>query len=222
MQLLEVFEEINRQHFDGFLTAPRLAWNSRLRSSSGRFHPGSRVYWDERPALIEIASYLLRHADAEKHIRDTMAHEMIHYWLWVRRRPYGHTDEFYAKMRLMGVSRYNPVPRLTAPKYIYACPKCGKEFPAQRVLKPVACSECCRRYARGKYSNDFRLVLKHEPSRDERAAMKREAEREYAARLAAHAAAEARELGLAAVGVGAGGACDFGEVGDSWEIREEV
>lgn len=154
-----IFEEINRKHFDGFLESPVLVWNSRLRSSAGRFIPGSRRWFREAPPKIEVASYLVEETKAEVLIRDTIAHEMIHYWLWVRRRPYGHTDEFYSKMEAMGVSRYNPVPRLRAPKYMYRCPACLKDFPARRRLGVLACLECCRKEAKGKFDIRFKLEL---------------------------------------------------------------
>jgi predicted SprT family Zn-dependent metalloprotease len=159
MRLLEYFIEINRLHFDGFLEAPALVWNSRLRSSAGRFVPGSRRFFREFPAKIEVASYLAQELDADKLIRDTVAHEMIHYWLWVRRRPYGHTTEFLVKMREMGVSRYNPVPRVRPVKYLYQCNSCQKTFPARRKLGVLACASCCKLYAQGRYDPRFKLVL---------------------------------------------------------------
>ncbi|MBC7387547.1 MAG: SprT-like domain-containing protein [Cryobacterium sp.] len=154
-----LFQEINLQHFDGCLDPPQMVWNSRLRSSAGRFIPGSLRFFRAKPPVIEIASYLREEGEAAALIRDTLAHEMIHYWLWVRRQPYGHTDAFYRKMREMGVSRYNPVPRLPAPKYLYRCPVCLKDFPARRKLGVLACLECCRNQANGKFDHRFKLEL---------------------------------------------------------------
>ena len=51
-----IFAQINERHFDGFLDLPTLQWNSRLRSSAGRFFPGSRKWLIEFPPKIEIAS----------------------------------------------------------------------------------------------------------------------------------------------------------------------
>ncbi len=157
--LEKLFEEINREHFDGFLEPPVLDWNSRLRSSAGRFIPGSRKWFREAPPKIEVATYLTTEEKAEIFIRDTIAHEMIHYWLWVRRRPYGHTEEFYAKMKAMGVSRYNPVPRRHPPKYLYRCPACMRDFPARRRLGVLACLECCKKEAGGKFDHRFKLEM---------------------------------------------------------------
>lgn len=159
VDLRQLFERINLAHFDGFLDAPVLRWNSRLRSSAGRFFPGSRRFPELRQPAIEVASYLLEESTAEALIADTMAHEMIHYWLWVRRKPYGHTAEFMQKMREMGVSRYNPVPRPRPYKYIYRCSGCSTEFPARRRLGLLACAKCCKLHAGGKFDIRFKLEL---------------------------------------------------------------
>lgn len=157
--LAVLFDEINLRHFDGFLEAPELRWNSRLRTSAGRFIPGSRAFILQRPPCIEVASYLREEERALELIRDTLSHEMIHYWLWVRRKPYGHTDDFYAKMNIMGVSRYNPVPRLRPHKYLYRCRHCRAEFRARRKLGPLACAKCCKTYSGGRYDSRFALIF---------------------------------------------------------------
>jgi predicted SprT family Zn-dependent metalloprotease len=158
-KLLALFLEINRVYFDGFLDPPLLHWNSRLRSSAGRFIPGSRKFWRAFPPKIEVASYLREEIKATALIYDTVAHEMIHYWLWVRRRPYGHTPEFLIKMKQMGVSRYNPVPRTRPYKYLYQCLSCQKNFPTRKKLGILACAQCCQKHSNGKYDPRFKLVL---------------------------------------------------------------
>ena len=158
-ELVSVFQEINGQFFEGFLEVPELRWNSRLRSAAGRFFPGQTRLGRRVPPAIELASYLREEVNGTAHIRDTLAHEMIHYWLWVRRRPYGHTAEFIAKMNLMGVSRYNTVPRKRPYKYVYQCIACQREFKARRKLGPLACARCCRDFNRGRYDARYKLVL---------------------------------------------------------------
>lgn len=158
MDLGQLFKELNELHFDGFLEAPPLSWNARLRASAGRFFPGRRRWLDVAPPRIEIASYLLEEKEAASLVRDTLGHEMIHYWLWVMGRPYGHTDEFRAKMKEMGVSRYNPVPRTRPPRHLYECPGCRGRFPARRKLGTLACALCCREHAGGRYDARFKLV----------------------------------------------------------------
>ncbi len=163
--LLEIFEEVNKYHFDGFLDPPHLTWNMRLRSSAGRFFPGRRRrFFKEVSPRIEVAAYLMSESNARDLVKDTIAHEMIHYWLWVRRRPFGHTPEFHSKMREMGVSRYNPVPRARPHRYVYQCVSCLKEYLARRKLGPLACAECCRKHAQSQYDARFKLVLQSEIS----------------------------------------------------------
>jgi predicted SprT family Zn-dependent metalloprotease len=159
MDLAAVFADVNLKSFDGFLDPPELRWNSRLRSSAGRFIPGSRRFFRQSPPVIEIASYLLEETQAKDLIYDTIAHEMIHYWLWVRHRPYGHSVEFHTKMREMGVSRYNSVPRTRPHRYLYRCSGCNKEFPTKRRLGILACAECCKQHSNGKFDSRFTLEL---------------------------------------------------------------
>ncbi len=159
MNLKAVFEEINSRHFDDFLESPVLRWNTRLRTSAGRFIPGSRKFWREAPPIIEVASYLLEEDKAIAFIHDTIAHEMIHYWLWVRKRPFGHNAEFLMKMNQMGVSRYNPVPRSRPFRYVYKCAHCAAEFFAKRRLGALACAKCCKLHNDGRYDHQFRLVF---------------------------------------------------------------
>ncbi len=171
-KLLELFKEIDCAHFNSVLSSiPRfnlvLGWNSRLRTAAGRFIPGSRKYPDLYPPKIEIASYLQEEEKSDELIYDTMAHEMIHFWLWLRRRPYGHTPEFIEKMKEMGVSRYNPVPRLKPFKYLYLCGNCQKSFPTRRRLGTLACAVCCKRFSNGKYDSRFKLVLSQNLTRSE-------------------------------------------------------
>lgn len=185
-ELAKLFQQLNEQHFDGFLDLPDLKWNSRLRSSAGRFIPGrseqkrgknkgsltarlaamagisragTHSVAAQRPAQIEVATYLAQEGESARHIRDTLAHEMIHYWLWVRGRPYGHTPEFYEKMEQVGTTRYNPVPRTRPYKYSYRCPNCAENFQARRKLGPLACAKCCKSHSGGRYDSRFQLKL---------------------------------------------------------------
>jgi len=153
-----LFHELNQQHFAGELPLPNLRWNSRLSSSAGRFCPGSRNPLRPRKPEIEVATYLKALPDGEIHIRDTILHEMVHYVLWHRQRPYGHTPEFRRILKSVGARRYNPVPKTRPYKHWYQCLGCKKLVPARRKIAQSACSACCKKYSGGKYSERFRLV----------------------------------------------------------------
>lgn len=150
--LEQLFQELNLRHFQGELPLLKLTWNPRLRSTAGRFGPGSRNPLRPRAPLIEIAAYLEKIPEGEYHVKDTLLHEMIHYYLWFKKKPYGHTSEFHAIMKRVGARRYNPVPKLSPIKHWYECPKCLIRVPARRKLGPSACAVCCKKFNRGEFS----------------------------------------------------------------------
>lgn len=161
--LIHMFHALNRTFFDGLLAEPMLIFNTRLRSSAGRFFPARKSKGIVvKPAKIEIAYYLTSKEDGAFLVFDTLAHEMIHYWLSARGKPCGHTPEFLKKMKQMGVSRYNRHPQNKNYKYLYRCPHCDSEFPARRRWKHLACARCCKQYAGGKYDSRFKLYLERE------------------------------------------------------------
>ncbi len=151
--LIRLFTEWNLKSFGGKLRVPELRWNSRLKTSAGRFIPR------RDRSVIEIAEYLLLEENAEALIRDTLGHEIIHYWLWENKKPYGHTSEFYNKMNEIGVSRYNTVPKRRPVKHCYVCVRCDQKIWVRRKLKGAACAACCNQFADGKYHQDFKLKL---------------------------------------------------------------
>lgn len=160
IDLEEIFQSLNAQHFDGSLELPVLKWNGRLRIAAGRFIPGKRQFFQTKTPVIEIASYLKSEDQSFRHVWDTMGHEMIHYWLWSEKKPYGHTKEFKEKMKSMGVTRYNPVPKRRAYKYIYICPQCEQTFPTRKKMNPpLACRKCCQNFNEGAYDSKYMLRL---------------------------------------------------------------
>lgn len=163
MSLAELFQNLNAQFFGGKIPLCELVWNSRLRSSAGRFSPGSRNPLLPRPAKIEIATYLRELPDAAHHIRDTLLHEMVHYYLWFQKRPYGHTPEFNAILKTVGASRYNQVPKTSPAKHHYQCPGCKVVYPTKRRIRDSACASCCKKYSRGRFDARFRLELCGKP-----------------------------------------------------------
>lgn len=155
--LAEIFQELNEQHFGGELPLPSLAWNPRLSTTAGRFCPGSRRAFFPRAPKIEVASYLRELADGQDHVRDTILHEMIHFYLWHHEKPYGHTPEFHRIMKRVGAQRFNPVPKVRPVKYWYECPNCRKKIPARRKMERYACATCCDAFAGGSFRENFRL-----------------------------------------------------------------
>lgn len=154
--LFLAFALLNERFFLNTLPEPRLSWNSRFRSVAGRFTP-SPMRDVPQFAMVEVASYLKSHERGAYLILDTLGHELIHYWLWLRRRPYGHTEEFYKKMREMGVSRYNSNPVSREYRHVYRCRSCAKDVYTRKRIRKMACAACCKRYNRGYYDTRFAL-----------------------------------------------------------------
>lgn len=157
--LENLFQQLNREHFSEKLPLPLLRWNPRLRTSAGRFSPGSRNPLRPRNPLIEVASYLRELEGGDKHIRDTLLHEMVHYLLWHEKKPYGHTPEFHSILKKVGASRYNPVPKLSPVKYWYVCGHCRVRIPARRKLSDTACLACCEKWNGGRFSSRYLLKI---------------------------------------------------------------
>jgi len=120
-----------------------------------------------QPPKIEIASYLRGIDDGPHHIRDTMLHEMVHYFLWHNRKPYGHTKEFNRILKRVGAKRWNTVPKERPVKYWYRCDGCLKYIPARRQLASSACAACCQKHNGGKFHERFRLKLSDAPPREQ-------------------------------------------------------
>ncbi len=151
VDLVRIFADWNLRSFDGSLPRPILRFNARLQSTAGRFMITRNI------AIIEIATYLLHEENAVDLIFDTLGHEMIHYWLWVQRKPYGHTREFWEKMEEMGVSRFNPVPKHRPFKHEYKCPNCERIIQTRKRMGRAACAECCKDHADGQFDSRFLL-----------------------------------------------------------------
>ncbi|NNE35423.1 MAG: hypothetical protein HKN13_09310 [Rhodothermales bacterium] len=50
--------------------------------------------------------------------------------------------------------------KVLKPKFLGICSACGTEYPYYRKPKrAIACASCCKRFNRGKYSEQFRVVL---------------------------------------------------------------
>ncbi len=166
-----LFFEVNVRKFSCQLPTPELKWNNRLRAAAGRFTPVHFRRGKKYPSTIEISSYLVHLPNSKELIKDTMAHEMIHYLLWCKNRPYGHTPEFRRIMKTMGVSRYNPAPAPSRSRnrYIYECPGCREEYFLKRKMRrQLACAKCCKSFSHGKFHQKFKLNFKRDANLDPR------------------------------------------------------
>ena len=140
----------------------RVEWNARLFSAAGRA--------DYRRKLVSLNPRLREHDAAE--IDRTLRHELAHLLAQFRagrRRVAPHGAEWREACRDLEIgdeSRTHALPfpiQRRSRRFLYACPRCGKEFPrVRRIKRAVACLECCHKFNRGKFepSAQLRLVAK--------------------------------------------------------------
>ena len=144
---------------DELAASIHVEWNARLFSAAGRA--------DFRRKLISLNPRLREH-DAEE-IDRTLRHEVAHLLAQFRagrRRVPPHGTEWRKACHDLGIadeSRTHSLPfpiQRRARRYLYKCPRCGKEFPrVRRIRRAVACLDCCRKFNRGKFLRSAQLRL---------------------------------------------------------------
>lgn len=138
----------------------RVEWNARLKTCAGRA--------DSRTKLISLNPRLREHGHAE--VDRTLRHELAHLLAQFRagrRRILPHGVEWRVACRDLGIgdeTRCHNLPfpvSKRAPRFIYKCPSCRRDFPRVRRIKhTVACLACCRAHNRGTFDSKFRLQLR--------------------------------------------------------------
>jgi predicted SprT family Zn-dependent metalloprotease len=139
--------------------AIHVEWNARLFSAAGRA--------DFRRKLVSLNPRLREHDALE--IDRTLRHELAHLLAQFRagrRRVPPHGTEWRKACRDLGIgdeSRCHtlpfPIQRRTR-RFLYRCPRCGKDFPrVHRIKRAISCLECCRKFNRGKFYRRAQLRL---------------------------------------------------------------
>jgi len=139
-------------------TELRVEWNSRLKTAAGRA--------DYRQKLISLNPRLVEHpTEIDRTLRHELAHILAHFRAG-RRRISPHGPEWQQACRDLGIAdekRCHTLPfpaKSYAPRFIYRCPNCRRDFPRVRKIKrTVACLACCRAHNGGEFDGRFRLKL---------------------------------------------------------------
>ena len=147
-KLYSIFSELNQLHFGGLLPLIEIKFSGRLKTTGGQ-------YFRRPKRFIQISTRYLEMESAWKEIRDTLGHEMVHYWLDFRSRPCGHTAEFNRKLRSCGFQRYSRLHPVNA-RYLYMCGECGLKY-FRRKKGIWSCGPCSGRVFNPLYK--LRLVL---------------------------------------------------------------
>ena len=137
----------------------RVEWNPRLQTAAGRV--------DYRQKLISLNPRLVQHPqEIDRTLRHELAHILAQFREKKRRRISPHGPEWQQACRDLGIAgekRCHTLPfpaKRYAPRFIYRCPNCRRDFPrVQKLKRTVACLACCRAHNRGEFDVRFRLKL---------------------------------------------------------------
>ena len=152
----EILRTLSAEELAGLV---RVEWNARLFSAAGRA--------DFRRKIVSLNPRLREHGAPE--IDRTLRHELAHLLAQFRagrRRVTPHGAEWRQACHDLGISdeaRCHALPfpvNRRARRFVYTCPRCGKEFPrVRRIKRAVACLDCCRKFNDGKFDGSAQLRL---------------------------------------------------------------
>jgi predicted SprT family Zn-dependent metalloprotease len=139
-------------------TELRVEWNPRLQTAAGRA--------DYRQKLISLNPRLAEHPEeVDRTLRHELAHILAQFRTTRRRiSPHGpQWQQACCDLGIAGEKRCHTLPfpaKRCAPRLIYRCPNCRRDFPRVRKIKrTVACLACCRAHNGGEFDVRFRLKL---------------------------------------------------------------
>src|SRR5438094_6901457 len=133
-------------------------WNPRLKTAAGRA--------DCRQKLISLNPRLVEHpTEIDRTLRHELAHILAQFRAG-RRRISPHGSEWQQACRDLGIAgekRCHTLPfpaNRYAPRFIYRCPNCRRDFSrVHKIKRTVACLACCRAHNGGEFDVRFRLKL---------------------------------------------------------------
>jgi predicted SprT family Zn-dependent metalloprotease len=154
LQLIDMWNDLNRRYFDGTLPPIALVWSTRLTSSVGMFVSGAgpRSSWGDsakpkspkreiRLSVPLLTPLLARTPFGTNELVSTLAHEMIHQWQYdiLKRRP-NHGPDFLRKMREMNrdgalaITVYHALKQEVEAlsRFAWRCGRCGRIYRRQR------------------------------------------------------------------------------------------
>lgn len=136
MNLTDYVKKVSEEDF-GKPFRHRAVWNSRLRSTGGRFFPKDG-HLDFNIKLYEEFG--------QEIFRRIVRHELCHYHLYFEKKGYRHQDtDFKTLLQKVNGLRYAPKSQKEEASYhIYCCQKCGQQYPRKRLVdtKKFRCGRC--------------------------------------------------------------------------------
>ena len=95
-EIYEIYDRLNKQYFNGTLPYIRILWTDRFGHGEWFKQFGDFQALPRKRPFIRLSQKL---CNEPKEIARVLYHEMVHFWLYVRGKPWGHTKEFRDKLR---------------------------------------------------------------------------------------------------------------------------
>ncbi len=98
--LSNLFIVINQTHFNNEIMHCRVKWSDRIGSGKHCHKLSDFTIFEDKSfaPVIRLSKNFLLEKDIDK-ISQSLFYAMIHIWLWVKKKPWGHTKEFYEKTK---------------------------------------------------------------------------------------------------------------------------
>ena len=136
MNLTEYVQEVSREDF-GRPFRHEARWNSRLRTTGGRFFPRDG-HLDFNPKMLEVHGLDL--------FRKIVRHELCHYHLFFEKKGYRHGDKDIKKLlQEVGGLRFAPqIEERVQSFHHYSCQSCGQLYQRRRRIniQKYRCGRC--------------------------------------------------------------------------------
>ena len=94
--IYEIYDKLNKQYFEGKLPYVRILWSSAFGHGDWVKKFGDFIALPGKRPHIRLSKKL---CDEPKKISEVLYHEMVHFWLYVNKKAWGHTVEFRKKLR---------------------------------------------------------------------------------------------------------------------------
>jgi len=94
--IYEIYDSLNKQYFEGKLPYIRILWTERFGHGEWFKQFGDFIALPGKRPHIRISKKL---CSESKEIARVLYHEMVHFWLYVNKRSWGHTKEFRKKLK---------------------------------------------------------------------------------------------------------------------------
>ena len=94
--IYEIYDKLNKQYFNSALPYIRILWSETFGHGKYFKQFGDFIALPGKRPFIRLSKQL---CSEPKDIARVLYHEMVHFWLYVNKQPWGHTKEFKKKLK---------------------------------------------------------------------------------------------------------------------------